>query len=206
MDYLIKGTLASFYIFNPLARTKKATSPIHITLPNRDLISSMHVTSLDTPWLPPAAHIAHILGSLHTSLISVIQLCNSGCEITFKADEVKVSLKGTVVMTGTHYHDSGLWCICLMDQRLSQQSDVPKQVRNSYIRCTKGDLVHYLHASCCSPAKSTWIKAIKAGHFAIWPGIPAEAFSKYLTFTGTTPLDHLDQKCIKTLLHLGPCS
>jgi hypothetical protein len=33
------------------------------------------------------------------------------------------------------------------------------------------ELINYLHAACFSPVKSTWIKAIKNGHFTSWPGL-----------------------------------
>jgi hypothetical protein len=36
---------------------------------------------------------------------------------------------------------------------------------------TQTDLVTYLPATCGSPVPSTWIKAIRNGHLATWPGL-----------------------------------
>lgn len=59
---------------------------------------------------------------------------------------------------------------------------------------TKRDLVKFLHAACCSPVPSTWIKAIKKNHFATWPGLTAELVTKYLPPTIATAKGHLKQE------------
>jgi hypothetical protein len=36
-------------------------------------------------------------------------------------------------------------------------------------------LINYLHVTAFGPVKSTWIKVIKNGNFASWPGLTEQA-------------------------------
>ena len=40
-------------------------------------------------------------------------------------------------------------------------------------------VIRYLHACAGFPAKETWIKAIKGGHYATWPHLTVEAVRKH---------------------------
>ena len=42
------------------------------------------------------------------------------------------------------------------------------------------DLVTFLHGACFAPVASTWVKAIKNGHFTTWPGLTPELVTKHL--------------------------
>ena len=58
--------------------------PIVARLPNDDNVRSTHTGMLDLPGLPSAAHLAHIIPGLAShSLISVVTLCNAGCDVLF---------------------------------------------------------------------------------------------------------------------------
>jgi hypothetical protein len=59
---------------------------------------------------------------------------------------------------------------------------------------TKIDLATYLHAACCSPVPSTFIKAIKNNHFTTWPGLDVELITKHLVPTLATTKGHLHQE------------
>ena len=50
-----------------------------------------------------------------------------------------------------------------------------------------------MHAVCGYPAKSTWIKAIRAGFFAGWPLLNVENVYKHYLITDETPMGHLNQ-------------
>jgi hypothetical protein len=68
-----------------------AESPSEVRLPNGVVISSTHISSLDLPYLPTASRQDHILPGLYQhSLLSVGQMCDSGCAITFTANKVAV--------------------------------------------------------------------------------------------------------------------
>ena len=55
---------------------------------------------------------------------------------------------------------------------------------------TKKELVCFLHATYYYPVKSTWIKAMQNGNFAIFPGLTAELVHKYLTIKVPTILGY----------------
>jgi hypothetical protein len=56
------------------------------------------------------------------------------------------------------------------------------------------DLINYLHAARFSPVKSTWITAIKNGHFTSWPGLTEHAVEKHLSKSTSTTKGHLNQQ------------
>jgi hypothetical protein len=59
---------------------------------------------------------------------------------------------------------------------------------------TKADLVAFLHAACFSPATSTFLRAIKAGYFATWPGLTPELVTQHLPKSIASVKGHLDQQ------------
>jgi hypothetical protein len=56
------------------------------------------------------------------------------------------------------------------------------------------DLINYLHAACFRPVKSTWITAIKNGHFTSWPGLTEHAVEKHLSKSTSTTKGYLNQQ------------
>ena len=56
------------------------------------------------------------------------------------------------------------------------------------------DLVNFLHGACFAPVASTWIKAIRNGHFATWPGLTPELVTKHLPTSVYTAKGHLNQE------------
>ena len=62
---------------------------------------STHEGELDIPALPLSARLAHVVPALtDQSLISIGQLCDSGCNVTFNATSVKLSLEGNPIFAG----------------------------------------------------------------------------------------------------------
>ena len=59
---------------------------------------------------------------------------------------------------------------------------------------THVELATYLHAACYSPVPSTFIKAIKKGHFKTWPGLTPEIISKHLSSSLSTIKGHIVQE------------
>ncbi len=59
-------------------------APIVARLPNGDKVRYRHTGTLNLPGLPSAARLAHIIpGLVSHSLISVVTLCNAGCDVLF---------------------------------------------------------------------------------------------------------------------------
>jgi hypothetical protein len=54
-------------------------------------------------------------------------------------------------------------------------------------------VIHWMHAICSFPVKSTWLKAIKAGNFVGWPLLTECKVFKYYPDTDKTTKGHLNQ-------------
>ena len=166
-------------------------------LPDGSHISSSRATTLAIPNVPTEANQAHVLPSLrHQSLLSVGQLCDHGCIVTFSKHNAEVrNHANKLVLTGART-PPGLWKTMLPVQHTTNNSCNPpatEAVNASIETSTKEDLIAFLHATAFSPVPSTFIKAIQRGHFATWPGLTAEAVRKHLPKSIATTLGHLDQ-------------
>jgi hypothetical protein len=85
-------------------------------MPNGTTIQSSHTSELILSAFPPGARRAHILpGLVHNSLISVGQLCNSRCNVTFTQEKVEVNKNGKYVMSGVRDQKSQLWQVSLQE-------------------------------------------------------------------------------------------
>jgi hypothetical protein len=160
-------------------------------MPNGTTIQSSHTCNLLLTDLPHQARQAHILpGLVHNSLISVGQLCDNECSVTFTQDHVTVVRNGKNVMYGSRDPKSRLWRVDL------KQKIAPKisQCNHAHDNNNQKDLINYLHAACFSPVKSTWIKAIKNGNFSSWPGLNEQNVEKYLSKSTSTAKSHLNQQ------------
>ena len=120
------------------------------------------------------------------SLLSVGQLTNDGCSVTFSEQNVTILKNNTPILHGTRNRTDNLY-------------DVPIRLKNQMnliIRQdqTKTDLAKFLHATAFSPAISTFQKAIRKGNFVTWPGIASINFEKILPTTLATEQGHLDQE------------
>ena len=72
---------------------------IRVTLPDRNQVSSTHQCLLNLPNLPHDARKAYVIPGLAShSLISVVTLCNAGCEITFTKIGVIVKYHGRTIL------------------------------------------------------------------------------------------------------------
>jgi hypothetical protein len=81
---------------------------------NGTTIQSSHTCNLLLADLPPQVRQARILpGVVHNSLISVGQLCDNECSVTFTQDQVTVSKNRKNVMYGSRDPKSRLWRVNL---------------------------------------------------------------------------------------------
>jgi hypothetical protein len=160
-------------------------------MPNGTTIQSSHTCDLLLADIPPQARKAHILpGLVHNSFILVRQLYDNGCNITFTQEQVTVLKNGKCIMYGSQDPRSRLWIVDLK-QRFETNH---VQCNHSHSNSNEKDLSNYLHAACFSPFKSTWITAIKNGHFTSWPGLTEHAVEKDLSKSTSTAKGHLDQQ------------
>jgi hypothetical protein len=160
-------------------------------MPNGTTIQSSHTCDLLLADLPPQAWKVHILpGLVHNSLISVGQLCDNGCDLTFTQEQITVSRDGKCVMYGSRDPMSRLWRVDL--KKKFETKNV--QCNHAHDNSNQKDLINYLHAACFSPVKLTWITAIKNGHFTSWPGLTEHAVEKHLSKSTSTTKGHLNQQ------------
>jgi hypothetical protein len=112
--------------------------------------------------LPHQAQQAHILpGLVHNSLISMGQLCDNECSVTFTQDQVMVSRNGKDVMYGYRDPKSRLWRVNLK-QKIKPEI---AQCNHAHDNNNQKDYINYLHAACFSHVKSMGIKAKKMEFF-----------------------------------------
>jgi hypothetical protein len=145
---------------------KSTTTPLEVRLPNGDTITSTHVATLNMPSLPQTAILAHILpGLAKHSLLSVGQMCDSGCSVTFTASNVTVTNGHSMILTDQRDKESSLWRVPLNPApplHFGQEYSAHNVYRQKSIQ----DTITYLHACCFSPVTDTWLKSIQNGHFA----------------------------------------
>jgi hypothetical protein len=132
--------------------------PLNVNMPNGTTIQSPHTSNLLLTDLPHQAQQAHIFpGLVRNSLISVGQLCDNECSVTFTQDHVTVASNRKNVMYRSRDPKSRLWRVDLKQKMTTKIS----QCNHAHDKNNLKDLISYLHATCFSPVKSTWIKAIK---------------------------------------------
>jgi hypothetical protein len=192
-QFLIPAAPAIFcqQIHTPCSNKQEAHVPISVNMPNGTTIQSSHTCDLLLADLPPQARKAHILpGLVHNSLISVGQLSDNGCNVTFTQEQVTVSKNGKCVMHGYRDPRSRLWRVDLKQKFETKQV----QYNHAHDNSNQKDLINYLHAACFSPVKSTWITAIQNGHLTSWPGLTEHAVEKHLSKSTSTTKVHLNQQ------------
>jgi hypothetical protein len=93
-------------------------------------------------------------------------------------------------MYGSRDPKSRLWRVNLKQKMKSESA----QCNHAHDKNNQKGLINYLHASCFSPVKSTWIKAMRNGNFSSWPGLNEHSVEKYLSKSTATAKCHLNQQ------------
>jgi hypothetical protein len=193
-EFLDSGCTAHFLLANAKCSNKKSTTmPLAVRLPNGDTITSTHTATLNVPSLPHAARKAHILlGLAQHSLLSVGQMCDRGCSVTFTASNVTVTNGESKVLTGLWDKESSIWRPPL-EPAPPLNFGQEHSAHNVYEQKSITDTITYLHACCFSPVTDTWIKSIQNGHFATWPSVTVANVRKYLFKSDATAKGHINQ-------------
>jgi hypothetical protein len=165
---------------------RAAQVPLHVNMPNGTTIQSYHTREFLLSALSLEARRAHILpGLVHSSLISVGQLCDSGCDVNFTQDKVEVNKNGKSVMSGVRDENRNYGELLYK----KPQNQITKMHVTIHVK---------LHATAFSPVKSTWIKAIKNGNLSSGPGLTEYAVEKHLSKSAATVKGHLNQQRMST--------
>lgn len=142
---------------------------------------STHEAELDIPSLPIAARRVHIVPALHTtSILSMGQLCDAGCIVTFDATTVQVHRNTELLLTGIRTPATGLWHLSLVAP--TPTTSVPDFLHQSYAAvqsATPAELVAFAHATLLSPALSTLKYALDLGFLPNFIGLTAKSLLKH---------------------------
>ena len=77
----------------PLLNKQKTANPVTVTVANGQSVQSTHDGALDVPGLPARARYAHVIPGIKKSLLSIVRLCNYGCEVNFGYSGISVEVR-----------------------------------------------------------------------------------------------------------------
>jgi hypothetical protein len=120
--------------------------------------------------LSSAATTGHIFPNLQSgSLVSIGQLCDDNCVALFAKSDMAIYKDGAIIIRGKRDATNGLWSMPLDPSTSPPPATTPTKTHhaNSVLQSTKtkADLAAFLHACAFSPVPSTFLRAIKRGHF-----------------------------------------
>ena len=174
-----------------------------VALPDGSTKQATHTAILPFESLSDDARKADVLPGLRpNSLISVGKLADADYTTIFhpRGEGVTVHEKNTVrvqllrkpALQG--WRDAnGLWRLSRDDVKpiIHPRSEV---AANVYSLPSIPQTIRYLHAAAGFPTKDSWIKAIKNGNYATWPGITAESVSKHFPESVETEKGHMKKQ------------
>jgi hypothetical protein len=121
--------------------------------------------------------------------------------VKFDRTSVEVLHNHKIILEGVRNERNGLRTVDLQannshkDKDENEKNNLKSEQAHSVYKCTnKRDLVRFLHASDFIPVQDTWLKAIRAGHFATWPGLTKHLVRKHLPKEIATVKGHLSQR------------
>ncbi len=131
-----------------------------------------------------AAREADILPGLKQSLSSVNKMSEEGYTTIFHPGKEGASIhkKGTLTITtskppvlqGCNNNQEKLWMVSA-----KQNDQISEEASNLYSLPSIPQTITYLHAAAGFPVKETWIEAIKARIFIMWPSLTTLAVQKH---------------------------
>ena len=142
----------------PVVNKKIAEIPLTVTLPNGDIVSSSHIAKLNLPLLPQAARTAHVVPGLAShSLVSVVKLCNAGCEVDIRDISCTIRYKGKKIVRCSKCTQTGLWMMPLtstieVESPAKSLNPVQNVVNHAQQITSRAKLAQFHHQSLFSPS------------------------------------------------------
>jgi hypothetical protein len=172
-------------------------------LPDGTTKQATHTATLPFKSLSDKARRADVLPGLWpNSLVSVGKLADADYTTIFhpqgegvavhEKNTIQVKLLSKPVLQGW-WDANGLW-------RLSRDDETPithtsnEVAANVYSLPLMPQTIRYLHAAAGFPTKDSWIKAVKNGNYATWPGITVEAVNKHFPESVETQKGHMKKQ------------
>ena len=85
-----------------------------VTLPNDDIVSSSHISKSNLPQLPQAVKRAYVVPGLAShSLVSVVKLCNAGCEVNIRDILCNIRYSEKMIVKCRKCTRTGVWVMPL---------------------------------------------------------------------------------------------
>ena len=131
-------------------------------MPNGEVLESSHKALLPMTQLPIKAREAIIFPKLKKALLSVRTLCNNGFKAIFDSKGVKIveEKSNQMILQGTQTNN--VYELDMKSNEIMTEPNPDTSMANHvYENKSNMDLVKYYHQACWSPAKATWITAIK---------------------------------------------
>ena len=204
---LDSGATSNFLVSDaPVTNIRPASNPLSVKIPSGQSVASTHTCELNLPNLPQNARMGHILPGLAShSLVSVVRLCNAGCDVEFTKIGCTVKHRGRVVLKGNKCTKTGLWMIPISEntnvtatptaaETLHQLIEINKSqdhLFNVLETSSKEELAMYYHQTICSPPKTTFLKAIRNNQFKSFPGLTYELIAQHLPPSKATAQGHM---------------
>ena len=168
-------------------------------------MESTHQAQIPLKTLSSQAKHAEIFPNLHSSLISIGQLCDNECMVTFDNHKVIVSKNRDIIIEVYWDPTNGLWQLPLhhpaqnnkqantLEPHLCSHS-IPMTPQHpiAYRPASQQYLAIFYHQILCCPTKRTLLQAIKDGSFSKWPGLTEKLISKYIPESDITERARLD--------------
>ena len=172
---------------SPVINLRQVNDGANVTLPTGTKIKATHRGDIPVTDLSPTARSCNILpGLTQYALIAVGQLCDDGCDVSFKKHYVVITKNHKIIMKGKRNLRNNMYGINLhnlsFDNNIyqSQLKETNNHAGNLYHLTKTKEVVQYLHCCCFSPATSTWCDAIDKGFFQTWPHLTSRFVRKYL--------------------------
>jgi len=159
-------------------------------MPNNVSATVSHVGTLNiSSNLSNIATEASILPGLKTaSLLSIGQLCDDNCNVTFDKHKMEVYKNDEKVLIGVRNQEDGLWDVPVKKVQLEKANVIIR------VDKTKNDLANFIHATMFSPTIDTLDKAIRNKNLLTMPGVNDVNFKKYLEDNIPTAGGHIKQE------------
>ncbi|KAL3792547.1 hypothetical protein ACHAW5_007907, partial [Stephanodiscus triporus] len=193
----------------PASNVQPTLKPIIVRLPNGDRVHSTHTCTLDIPNLPHGACAAHIIPGLAThSLLSVVNMCNAGCEVNFTKIGCTVKYRGRTIVCGRKCTKTGLWMLPLATNLLetsaftstspsSNPTTAPsapttQMATNIDATSSSAEYAQYIHQVLCSPPATTLLHALsKSTELSTIPGLTQALVRTHLPRSTATDKGHM---------------
>ena len=115
---LDSGATSHFMVTDtPITNITRASNPVTVKITDGACVSSTHTCTLNLTQLPTRAKEGHIIPGLAShSLMSVIKLCNAGCEMKFAKIDCQGKKLVWIILRGSKCTRTGLWMINLTNK------------------------------------------------------------------------------------------